>query len=90
MSKKNSRSILAPININKDKSKNCTIKCPLIFYYRSGSTVTFNRENKQFTFSNTPSSYVTYNSDTYKVEYMKIYSPSEHAITTLNGEKDFL
>jgi carbonic anhydrase len=76
----------SPVDINKDNlSGNCQSKCSYRFQYMTSSCVATNRGDYiSLSYDNTSNPSVIYNDSGYKVDHVRIYSPSIH---TYNGKR---
>lgn len=76
----------SPVDINKDNlSGNCQSKCSYRFQYMTSSCVATNRGDYiSLSYDNTSNPSVIYNDSGYKVNEVRIYSPSIH---TYNGKR---
>jgi carbonic anhydrase len=82
----------APIDISKDNVVGkCDLKCDFNFHYNDSSCVATNRGDYislAYETSNSPP--VTYNSSSYDVKEIRIYSPSLHSFNGSKSDAEFM
>lgn len=82
----------APIDISKDNvSGKCDLKCEFSYHYNDSSCVAKNRgEYISLAYDTSSSPPVTYNSSSYDVKEIRIYSPSLHSFNGTKAEGEFI
>jgi carbonic anhydrase len=74
----------SPIELSTSSSTSCSLKCKLIFYYKS-SRCNINREDKYLFLDYDKGSHVVYNGDVYELEKISFTNPSSHKIDGQSG-----
>lgn len=82
----------APIDISKDNVLGkCDLKCEFSYHYNDSSCVATNRgEYISLAYDTSSSPPVTYNSSSYDVKEVRIYSPSLHSFNGTKAEGEFI
>jgi carbonic anhydrase len=82
----------APIDISKDRvTGKCDIKCEFIYHYNDSSCVATNRGDYiSLAYDTSSSQPVTYNSSSYDVKEIRIYSPSLHSFNGTKSDAEFM
>ena len=82
----------APIDISKDNVVGkCDLKCEFTFHYNDSSCVATNRGDYiSLAYDTSTSPPVTYNSSSYDVKEIRIYSPSLHSFNGTKSDAEFM
>ena len=73
----------APINLGSDQQGSCTLKCDYTFSYNNSDSTATNHGNYiSMTYDTATNAQVTYNTQKYNVQEIRLYQPSLH---TFNG-----
>ena len=81
----------APINIDKNTANTCNLKCEYSFTYQTTNLVASNKgEYLSFRPDSQDTPPVTYNSDKYNVDEMRIYNPSLHTYSGANASAEIV
>ena len=82
----------APIDISKDNVLGkCDLKCEFSYHYNDSSCVATNRgEYISLAYDTSSSPPVTYNSSSYDVKEIRIYSPSLHSFNGTKADGEFI
>jgi len=82
----------APIDISKDNILGkCDLKCEFSYHYNDSSCVATNRgEYISLAYDTSSSPPVTYNSSSYDVKEIRIYSPSLHSFNGTKADGEFI
>ena len=82
----------APIDIGKDNiAGKCDLKCEFSFHYNNSSCIATNRGDYislAYDYSSSPP--VVYNSASYDVKEVRIYSPSLHSFNGSKADGEFI
>ena len=82
----------APIDISKENViGKCDLKCELSYHYNDSSCVATNRGDYiSLAYDTSSSPPVTYNSSSYDVKEVRIYSPSLHSFNGTKADGEFI
>jgi carbonic anhydrase len=82
----------APIDISKDNVLGkCDLKCEFSYHYNDSSCVATNRGDYiSLTYDTSTTPPVTYNSSSYDVKEIRIYSPSLHSFNGTKADGEFI
>jgi carbonic anhydrase len=82
----------APIDISKDNvSGKCDLKCEFSYHYNDSSCVATHRDDYiSLAYDTSSSPPVTYNSSSYDVKEVRIYSPSLHSFNGTKADGEFI
>jgi carbonic anhydrase len=82
----------APIDIGKDNvAGKCELKCEFSFHYNNSSCIATNRGDYiSLAYDSSSSPPVTYNSSSYDVSEVRIYSPSLHSFNGTKADGEFI
>jgi carbonic anhydrase len=82
----------APIDISKDNvTGKCDVKCKFTYNYNDSSCVATNRGDYiSLAYDTSSSQPVTYNSSSYDVKEIRIYSPSLHSFNGSKADAEFM
>lgn len=82
----------APIDIGKDNiAGKCDLKCEFSFHYNNSSCIATNRGDYiSLAYDQSSSPPVTYNSASYDVKEVRIYSPSLHSFNGTKADGEFI
>jgi carbonic anhydrase len=82
----------APIDISKDNvAGKCDLKCELSFHYNDSSCIATNRGDYiSLSYDSSSSPPVKYNSYSYDVKEVRIYSPSLHSFNKTKADGEFI
>jgi len=82
----------APIDISKDNvAGKCDLKCEFSFHYNDSSCIATNRGDYiSLAYDSSSSPPVTYNTSSYNVKEVRIYSPSLHSFNGTKSDGEFM
>ena len=83
-------SATAPINIIDASTKDCKGKCDYSFFYQNTSGYVKNYNNQYLLVNIQDNTISTFNSKSYQIEEIRIYSPSLHTYGGTKADGEFL
>ena len=83
-------SATAPINIIDASAKDCKGKCDYAFFYQNTSGYVKNYNKQYLLLSIQDNTLSTFNSNSYQIEEIRIYSPSLHTYGGTKADGEFL